>query len=144
MKLAVVAFGLALIGSSAFGQKIYKCPDPDGKAIYQQKECPEGARMSVRDTGASSGGQTETVPLQDRNSAPAAGASPAQSGLREGEKEMLRDARQKEADDANRRAEFAKARAIEAHQQEVRNLKQQMHEDNMMRLQLLKESMKRR
>lgn len=140
---AWIILGLALAAGPAFGQKVYKCPGPDGKAVYQQQRCPEGERMIVRDNGSSGGGTPESAappPAQPGRSA----SSVPESGLRESEKEMLRDVRQREADDADRRAEYAKARAIEAHQQEVRKMSEQMHQDNMIRLELLKESLRRK
>lgn len=132
-----------VLAAPAFGQKIYKCPGPDGKPIYQQQRCPEGGgRMYVQDNGSSSGGTTESAAPAASQGRPL--ASPPESGLREGEREMLRDVRQREADEAAQRAEYAKARAIEAHQQEVRKMSEQMHQDNVMRLKILKESLNRR
>lgn len=134
----VLAVAAALAAAPAFGQKIYKCPGQDGKAIYQQKECAEGARMSVRDNGRSSGATSEPEPLQGRN-APA-----ASDGLRESEREMLRDAKQREIDAMERQVQRERIQAIKEHQQSVDRMTDQMHEDNMMRLQMLKESLKRR
>lgn len=139
MKTAsLAALALALATSSALGQKIYKCPGPDGKAIYQQKECPEGAQMSVRDNGRSSGATSEPEPLQGRN-APA-----ASDGLREGERDMLREAKRREIDAMDRQVQRERTQAIKEHQQSVDRMSDQMHRDNMMRLQMLKESLKRR
>ena len=130
--------GLILTTWPALGQKVYKCPGPDGKPVYQQQRCPEGGgRMTIQDNGSSSGGTRELAAPRSSASERPPSTAP-ESGLREGEKEMLRDVRQRETDDANRAAEFAKARAIEAHQQEVRRMSEQLHQDNMMRLDVLK------
>lgn len=137
-----IVLSFMLVAGAANGQKIYKCPGPDGKAVYQQQRCPEGGgRMYVQDNGSSSGATSQPDPPQTRANPPPA---PESNGLREGEKEMLRDVRAREEAERDRAAEYAKARAIEAHQQEVRKMSEQMHQDNMMRLDLLKQSLKRR
>jgi hypothetical protein len=73
-----IVFGLILAAGPALGQKVYKCPGPDGKAVYQQQRCPEGERMIVRDNGSGSGAD-------------------ADSALRSGEKQALDGIRQQEA-----------------------------------------------
>ncbi len=67
----------ALMTLPAFGQAIYKCPAPDGKAYYQQTPCPQGARMAIQDNGSGSGAD-------------------ADAGLRPGEKQALEGIRQQE------------------------------------------------
>lgn len=54
MRLLTFLLGAALL-VPAFGQSVYKCPQPDGKVSYQAARCPSGNRMSVQDNGKASG-----------------------------------------------------------------------------------------
>lgn len=100
-----IVLSLALVVGAASGQKIYKCPGPDGKVVYQQQQCQEGERMIIRDNGSGSSGPETAGQSASQPGRPS--ASPPESGLRESEKEMLRDVRQREEADANRRHEQA-------------------------------------
>lgn len=43
MKISSIIIPIVLLASPAFGQPVYKCSGPDGKVIYQEKPCSEGA-----------------------------------------------------------------------------------------------------
>lgn len=46
---------LALVTGSAVGQTVHKCPGPDGKPVYQQKECSDGSGQDLKiETGKAS------------------------------------------------------------------------------------------
>jgi hypothetical protein len=128
---------LVLVAIPAMGQKIYKCPGPDGKAVYQQKQCADGEKMQVRDNGSGSSGPAEAE--APTSTAPASAKTAPASGLRPGEQAMLDDVRRREEAERDRAAEYAKAQAIEDHKRSVDALKEQMHRDHEVRMELLRQ-----
>ena len=105
---AWIILGLALAAGPAFGQKVYKCPGPDGKAVYQQQRCPEGERMIVRDNGSGSGGR-ET-------------ATTGAAGLRPSEKKMLEQSEQRNKAEAKAAEEKAAQQSRAAAEQQRPNV----------------------
>lgn len=56
MKTTLIIIALLITGP-AWGQRVYKCPQPDGSLKYQSARCPDGTRgrIQIKDNGAVSG-----------------------------------------------------------------------------------------
>ena len=120
---------MVLLTLPAFGQSVYKCPQPDGKISYQRARCAEGGKISIQDNGSGTR-PTGTRPTDE----PAA----AETSLRSGEQQMLENIQQREREDKDRAAEFAKAAAIREHQKAVKNMSEQMHRDHEQKMELMR------
>ena len=59
---------LALLSMPAFGQTMYKCPNPSGVVKFQQTPCPNGQSVTVNIAPTGAGGlrDSERSYLQDR------------------------------------------------------------------------------
>ncbi len=132
----LLVWALAL-STPAFGQKIYKCPGPDGKEIYQQKRCPDGGRFYVQDNGKVSGDPPAPPSFSQGRSNPMPAAD--NSGLRSGEKEMLRDIQVRDELAKRRAIERDRVEAIREHGQKVDNLRNQMHQDHETRMEVIRQ-----
>lgn len=119
-----------ILATPAFGQAVYKCPQPDGKISYQAARCASGSRMAIQDNGRS-GGELRQEPA-------ARPASAESAGLREGEQRMLEQVQQREKETRDRSAEFAKAEAIRDHQKAVEAMSVQMHADSNRRIEMMR------
>lgn len=126
------------LSAPALGQAVYKCPQPDGKFIYQSTRCTDGTRgrVSIQDNGRESGPVNPARPGREPTARP--DPPPPASGLRPGEQQMLEQIRQDEREARDRSVELAKARAIQEHQQAVERMNEQMHEDAQRRIELMK------
>ena len=64
IKTSQILVILVLITTPAFGQMVHKCPGPDGKPVYQQKECAESAGATLKiETGKPS--ETRKATLEE-------------------------------------------------------------------------------
>lgn len=56
MKTTMILIALLITGP-AWGQKVYKCPQPDGSLKYQSTRCPDGTRgrIQIKDNGVVTG-----------------------------------------------------------------------------------------
>lgn len=128
MNRMILSLTLILV-APAFGQAVYKCPQPDGKISYQAARCATGSRMAIQDNGRGGG---------ELRPEPAARPASESAGLREGEQKMLEQVQQQEKETSDRAAEFAKAEAIREHQKAVEAMSVQMHQDANRRLELMR------
>ena len=48
IKTSQILIILVFITTPVFGQMVHKCPGPDGKPVYQQKECTESAGTTLK------------------------------------------------------------------------------------------------
>ena len=77
MKALILA--LSLITLPAFGQAVYKCPQPDGSLKYQSTRCPDGTRgrIQIEDNGTVSG-PANAVAVQPAPPAAATAVAPTE------------------------------------------------------------------
>lgn len=80
MKALILA--LSLLTLPAFGQAVYKCPQPDGSLKYQSTRCPDGTRGRIQ--------------IQDNGTVTGVPAADAPTGLRPGEQAILNQVKQRE------------------------------------------------
>lgn len=66
IKTSQILVILVLITTPAFGQMVHKCPGPDGKLVYQQKECAESAGATLKiETGKPSETREQEKKIQE-------------------------------------------------------------------------------